>query len=59
MKHFIDENHTEEKVSYPVLQGWIQEAWDALPASFYQHELALMPAKLQAVIDAEGGITKY
>lgn len=37
----------------------LKEAWEALPADTLQHLVESMPRRCQAVIDANGGPTKY
>ncbi len=38
---------------------WVEEAWDAVPESYLQELLATMPARMQAVIDANSMYTMY
>lgn len=37
----------------------IREEWESLPHETVQDIIASMPARVQAVIDAEGGHTSY
>lgn len=45
----------DENPSYDILRDRVKEAWEVLPASFLQEQLATMSTRLQAVIDADGG----
>ena len=49
----------EERPSYARLRGYVAEAWEALPNSYWRELLDSMPARCQAVIDANGMHTKY
>ena len=60
MKDYIEINYGDEKKpSYDKLRGWVKEAWDAMPDEFWQCELAKMHERMEAVIAAEGGHTKF
>lgn len=60
MKDHIEDAHgLVEKPSYPQLRRWVQEAWDALPEEYLEELICSMPARCQAVIDANGMHTKY
>ena len=45
--------------SKEAMQAAIQSAWENLEACFFENLVASMPARLQAVIKAEGGPTKW
>jgi hypothetical protein len=60
MKDYIEDKYgLEEKPWYDNLRVYVNEAWEALPNDFLQELLASMPARCQAVIDANGMHTKY
>jgi hypothetical protein len=60
MKDYIEDKWgLEETPSYDKLRRYVKEAWEALPDSFWQELLDSMPARCQAVIDANGMHTKY
>lgn len=60
MKDYIQElAGIQENPSYDVLRRWVKEAWDALPEDFLYSLLSTMPARCQAVIDANGMHIKY
>lgn len=55
MKNWMSSRYgDDENASYDVLRVRVKEAWDVLPQSFLQEQVATMPARLQAVIDADG-----
>ncbi|CAB5357212.1 unnamed protein product [Rhizophagus irregularis] len=41
------------------LEQWVKEEWDAVPADYYRNLIKSMPRRIQAVIAAKGGPTKY
>lgn len=49
----------DEKPSYLQLRCYVNEAWEELLESYLVELLALMPARCQAVIEANGMHTKY
>lgn len=60
MKDFIEDKYgTNEKPTYIRLRGYVLEAWEELTESFLAELLDSMPARCQAVIDANGMHTKY
>ena len=60
MKDYIEDKWgLQEKPSYDNLRRYVQEAWDALPNEYWRKLLDSMPARCQAVIDANGMHTKY
>ncbi len=58
MKNYL-QKHYPEKMSYAKLREAVRAAWEAVPDSFLNKLIASMPARCQAVIDAEGRFTKY
>lgn len=48
-----------EKPSYPQLLRWVEEAWEALPEEYLGELICSIPARCQAVINANGMHTKY
>lgn len=60
MKDWLEDNYKiEENPSYDKLRRYVKEAWEALPNSFLQEQLATMPARMQAVIAANGMHTRF
>lgn len=60
MKDFIEDKYgLDEKPSYLRLRRYVMESWEEVPESFLSELLASMPARCQAVIDANGMHTKY
>ena len=60
MKDFIKNKYDyDEKPTYIRLRRYVNEAWNELPESYLQELLASMPARCQAVIDANGMHTKF
>jgi len=60
MKDYIEDKWgLEEKPSTDKLRRYVKEAWEALPESYLKELLASMPARCQAVIEANGMHTKY
>ena len=45
--------------SKEAMQAAIQSAWENLEACYFESLVASMPARLQAVIEAEGRPTKW
>jgi len=41
------------------LEQWVKEEWDAVPVNYYRNLIKSMPHRVQAVIAANGGPTKY
>ncbi|CAB5330701.1 unnamed protein product [Rhizophagus irregularis] len=41
------------------LKQWVKKEWDAVPADYYRNLIKSMPRRIQAVIAAKGGPTKY
>lgn len=58
MKDYIRENYPDE-MSYNNLRAAVKTAWDAVPQEYLREQLDSMPARCQAVIDANGMYTKY
>jgi transposase len=60
MKDWIQERYLDDyKLSYDALREVVRAAWDAVPERFLKGLIESMQARCQAVIDAEGGHTKY
>jgi hypothetical protein len=60
MKSYIEDKWgPDTRLSYDQLRAAVKEAWDAVPVEFLRELINSMPARCQAVIDAEGGYTKY
>jgi hypothetical protein len=60
MKDYIEDKWgLEELPLYNKLRRYVKEVWDNLPDSFWQELLASMPARCQAVINANSMHTKY
>ena len=63
MKNYIEKNYPElqegRQYTYPRLRTIVQEAWDSITPKFLGELIDSMPQRCQAVIDAQGGYTKY
>jgi hypothetical protein len=60
MKDWIQEKYPDNhQLSYDALREVVQAAWDAVPEDFLRDLVESMQARCQAVINAEGGHTKY
>ena len=60
MKDYIQDKWGINKAPTPVrLRRYVQEAWEQLPDSYLAELLALMQARYQAVIDANGMYTRF
>ncbi len=59
MKDWIQNRYDDTLNGYEALRRAIQEAWEAVPEAYLQELLELMPARCQAVIEAEGRHTQY
>jgi len=60
MKDYLERTYgTSLHVSYDELRRRVQEAWEAIPNEILMAEVESMPRRMQAVIDANGGHTKY
>jgi ketohexokinase/beta-glucosidase len=59
MKDYIEEKYPEIHKSYPRLREAVAEAWNAVTNEVVRELIRSMPARCQAVIDAQGGHTKY
>jgi len=61
MKDWIQRRygHIDTISSYPRLRRIIEEAWEAIPDERVHELIESMPARCQAVIDANGGHTIY
>jgi hypothetical protein len=59
MKDWIQDHYDDTLTGWDELREAVQSAWDAVPASYFAEELSKMPARCQAVIDANGIHTKH
>jgi hypothetical protein len=60
MKDRLQDQHGHEQgFDKQQLKQWIMEAWDAIDEHVLRALITSMPARCQAVIDAQGGDTKY
>jgi DDE superfamily endonuclease len=59
MKDYIQEHYPKVHSSYKRLRAAIQEAWESITHERIRELVHSMRARCQAVIDAEGGHTKY
>ena len=59
MKDWIQEQYDDSLRGYDALRVAVREAWEAVPAEFLQEQLALMTARCEAVILAEGRFTRF
>jgi hypothetical protein len=54
MKDWIQERHSDTLHGYDALREAILNAWNAVPDAYLNELLEEMPARCQAVIDANG-----
>jgi hypothetical protein len=59
MKDWIQDHFDDTLTSWDELREAMEAAWEALPATYLAEELSKMPARCQAVIDADGMHTRY
>jgi len=63
MKDYIAAQYPDleagRQYSYDALRDIVQEAWDSISIELLNELIDSMPARCQAVIDANGGYTKY
>ncbi|KAL0936848.1 uncharacterized protein CTRU02_209064 [Colletotrichum truncatum] len=60
MKNYIEDKYgLIEKPSWEQLRAWVMEAWNALPEGYLWDQLATMPDRCRAVIEANGMHIKY
>jgi transposase len=60
--HYLKKRLAEYEVPPRSIQElWerVQKEWDKIPASVYQNLIESMPRRIQAVLEAKGGYTKY
>ena len=55
MKDWIEEKYGDQYMTPTILRGVVRDAWDAVPEDFLNGLIESMPARCQAVIDAQGG----
>jgi crotonobetainyl-CoA:carnitine CoA-transferase CaiB-like acyl-CoA transferase len=59
MKDWMKDRFDDTLISWDELREAVEAAWEALPATYLAEELSKMPARCQAVIDANGMHTRY
>lgn len=59
MKNWIQDNYSQEHMSYDMLRRVVRESWEAVPGWYLNDLVASMPARCEAVIAADGMHTKY
>jgi hypothetical protein len=59
MKDWIQDHYDDELCEYDELRTAILAAWEAVPTAYLTELLEGMPARCQAVIDANGEHTRY
>jgi transposase len=59
MKDWIQDHYDDTLLRWDELREAVEAAWDALPATYLPEELSKVPARCQAVIDANGMHTRY
>jgi len=63
MKDYIELHYPDQEggrqPTYDALRQIVQEAWDSISVQDLRELIDSMPARCQAVLDAEGGYTKY
>jgi hypothetical protein len=59
MKDYIKRHYPEYHSSHDKLRRVVKEAWEAVRADELLALVREMPARCEAVIDAQGGYTKY
>ena len=57
--HYFQVYYDAKKVSLEKLRRIIQDAWDAVPDSYIETLFESWYRRCQAMIDAQGGPTKY
>ena len=59
IKDYIQEKYPDIHRSYPRLREAVIEAWNSITDEQIKELIGTMPERCQAVIDAQGGHTKY
>ncbi|KAF2277286.1 uncharacterized protein EI97DRAFT_449467 [Westerdykella ornata] len=60
MKDYIElKTGPNGNLSYLALRAFVQKAWEIVPSQLFENLIQSMPARMQAVIDAQDGHTKY
>ena len=63
MKNYIEIHYPDlpsgKQYSYEQLRDIVKEAWDSITSETLQELLESMPARCKAVVEANGGHTKY
>jgi hypothetical protein len=58
MKNYLQDNYPEN-MSYDNLRAAVKDTWEKVGQFEFQELIESMPARCQAIIDAEGLFTKY
>ena len=58
MKNYLQDNYPET-MSYDSLRAAVKEAWEKVGEHEFRALIESMPARCQAVINADGKFTKY
>lgn len=58
MKNYLQDNYPEV-MGYPALRKAVKDAWESVGQHEFEELITSMPARCQAVIDANGLFTKY
>jgi hypothetical protein len=59
MKNYLQDKFPQEVMSYDMLRDAVKEAWENVGQFEFEALIQSMPARCQAVIDANGLFTKY
>jgi hypothetical protein len=60
IKNYLEDKYgMDEKPTYPRLRRYVKEAWEALPENFLVTLFNFIPARCEAVIEANGIHTRY
>jgi transposase len=59
IKDYIQEKYPEVHRSYPRLRDAVNEAWNSITNEQIRELIETMPKRCKAIIDAQGGHTKY
>jgi transposase len=59
MKDWIQDHFDDTLKGWDEIREAVEAAWEALPPTYLAEELSKMPARCQAVIDANGMHTRY
>ncbi|KAF2274654.1 uncharacterized protein EI97DRAFT_380907 [Westerdykella ornata] len=59
IEQFYPEQEGERQLTYDQLRTVVQEVWESITVEVLRELIDSMPAHCQAVIEVEGGHTKY